>query len=73
MPLLSPNPTHGIIKLYNSGNDIRSIAIYSVTGEMMYKTLGNVNQIDIGALKSAVYIVQIETDRKTYINKIVKL
>jgi len=73
MPLLSPNPTHGIINFNNSGNDIKSIAIYSVTGEVMYKTLGNVSQIDIAALKSAVYIVQIETDRKTYINKIVKL
>lgn len=73
MPLLSPNPTRGVINLYNSGNDVKSIAIYSVTGEMMYKTLGNVSQIDIATLKSAVYIVEIKTERKTYIKKIVKL
>ncbi len=72
---LYPNPTNGILNIISTSVQLKEIKVYDVLGrEIIYKNLNNVQgyQLDMSALKSAVYFVAITTPQGSILKRIVK-
>jgi len=68
---LYPNPTNGEIFI-QSQLDIKSVSVYNIYGQVMLKTNAT-EAIDVSALSSALYIVEVETETgDTFQQKIFK-
>jgi DNA-binding beta-propeller fold protein YncE len=50
-----PNPATGVVYVENEGNS--EVALYSVKGELLLRTVGSV--VDLSALPSGVYVVKV--------------
>ncbi|WP_432671054.1 T9SS type A sorting domain-containing protein [Flavobacterium sp. SM2513] len=65
---LFPNPTSGIL---NFSEQIENVIVYSLIGQKLNE-YSNVKSIDISSMSNGVYIIQLENQGKTNVQKIVK-
>lgn len=70
---ISPNPTQGRVTV-KSSSGIDKIEIYSVLGELIYKTYGSLHiaEIDISDQPDGVYFLNVVSDDKKQSVKIIK-
>ncbi|MEI8137622.1 MAG: T9SS type A sorting domain-containing protein, partial [Bacteroidota bacterium] len=70
-----PNPCSDILnlKILNSikETDIKEIAIYSLNGDLVYKTIGFKENISIKQLSQGTYIVKVSATKSELIKRIV--
>lgn len=69
-----PNPTENIVMI-ESNNDIAilSVKIYNIVGNLLFVEQNNINQIDISNLNPSVLFVKIETEKGSFLQKIIKI
>lgn len=67
-----PNPSTGIINLNLNNKSIQQITICDLTGKQIFKTNKQQETIDITSFTSGIYIITIQTDKRTYKDKILK-
>ena len=72
---VGPNPTYGELNIYGNTENIQSIELYSIAGELLQLTEGFdiYNPIDLYNYKSGIYLIRIislSNEVKTY--KIIK-
>ncbi len=65
-----PNPTSGVIHV-SSRIDIDAIEVYSVVGHKVL-TVVNSNKVDLSALNSGVYFIEIHSENSSTTKKIIK-
>lgn len=65
-----PNPTNGDIHINVFGQHINSIKLYNLAGEFLKEY--SASDFSIASLPSGIYIVQTETDKSIFTNKIIK-
>jgi hypothetical protein len=66
-----PNPNSGTLFISNT-EKINSIAVTNMLGKSVYFTTKfNANSLDLGGLQNGVYFININTDKGTYITKII--
>jgi len=66
-----PNPNSGTLFVSNA-EKINSIAITNMLGKSVYFTTKfNANSLDLGGLQNGVYFININTNKGTYITKII--
>ena len=75
--VMYPNPTTGIVYVkFDNQTDVNAINVYSVSGQLVFSkkiTSSSDNySIDLQQLSSGVYIVKIETDKGTQVNRLIK-
>ena len=63
-----PNPTNGLVKVV--GNEIERIETYSIIGQMVKETEGNV--LDLSDQEPGTYIIKVITPSGTITNQIIK-
>lgn len=68
-PCIFPTITDGTVHI--SGNGIRAVNVYSITGALQYHVEGSPSMIDLTHLSAGVHIIQIMGDKPTVI-KIIK-
>lgn len=69
-----PNPTHGMITIENPSNTEFGYAIYSITGKMMLnknKISGPSTQVDLSEMVQGIYLVNIISEERTVMHKII--
>lgn len=66
--LFCPNPTEGIL---NAPKEIDKMSVYNIMGEKIMETT-NTNHINISHFSQGIYILSVENDGKSSIQKIVK-
>jgi hypothetical protein len=70
--IIYPNPTNGVIRIINnSESTIKSIVITNTIGQKIYTGSINNETIDLTELSAGVYIVNLETDFKKVVKKII--
>ena len=68
---ITPNPAKGIIKI-ESEYSINELKIYNILGELILKDSNPTNQLDISNLSTGLLFVQIETDKGSFVKKVIK-
>jgi len=66
-----PNPSNGIIQI-KSDLDVQKLILYDVTGKLILTRSGNVKMVDISNLASSTYILEVQTKKRIFKQKIVK-
>ena len=66
-----PNPSSGSLTILCEG--LKRVSVYSVDGRMVQSQPVNGSECLIEGLESGVYLVRIETDKETFVRKIVKM
>jgi hypothetical protein len=69
--ILYPNPTRGIL-FCNKKIKIERIQVYNFSGQLIYKIEKPENEFDLSSLQVGSYLVRIETEEESYVQKIVK-
>jgi len=69
--ILYPNPTSGIL-FSNKNIKIDRIQVYDFNGQLIYKIEKPENEFDLSNIQNGSYIVRIETEEESYVEKIVK-
>lgn len=74
---LYPNPTTGIVNLkFGTATAVNAINIYSVSGQLVYtknySSSSDNYSIDLQSAAAGVYIVKVQTENGTQINRLVK-
>ena len=68
-----PNPVKDILNIdYDPSNEIQSVDVYSLLGELVKKKEHDINQLDLSSLNSGVYFLKIETVQGMLTKKIIK-
>lgn len=70
---LYPNPTKDILNIsFTDSNDSYAVQIFDITGSVVYSNykIGN-STININGLKSGLYIVKIQVDKKLFYEKLI--
>lgn len=68
-----PNPTSGFIHFESENTEIENIQIYDLTGKLIITKTGFENkEIDLSGISSGVYLVKINTNKKSFTTKIIK-
>ncbi len=69
-----PNPTKGLIMI-NSKEEILEIEVLNIQGQVVKSKIGQASSesIDISELNDGIYFLKIETDKKSYTKKIIRL
>jgi len=71
--MLYPNPVHTILYLYGLENEWTSISILSAEGKVLKQIHEKgIRHIDVGDLPDGIYIIEIMSDKKRFIEKMVK-
>ncbi len=66
-----PNPASGIIRIsLNSGEQLTNCSVLSLTGKKLLTSKSET--IDVSSLPPGVYLIEIQTDKDVYLQKIVK-
>lgn len=65
-----PNPTNGIVNINISNQNLACIKIYNLTGELLQEHFKT--EFSIANLPNGIYFVTTQTDKSTFINKIIK-
>lgn len=68
--LIYPNPTNGVVHVDNVDQKIRIIKLYNSQGELIQEYF--TNGFSVSNLASGIYFINIQTDKTTYTNKLVK-
>jgi pectate lyase len=68
---LHPNPVTNTLYLSGSNQKIEKIAIYTLTGTLVKSSGNNTESIDVSDLISGGYLVKVNTDQGTILNKII--
>ena len=68
---ITPNPAKGIIKI-ESEYSINELKIYNTLGELILKDSNPTNQIDISKLSTGLLFIHIETDKGSFVKKVIK-
>lgn len=68
-----PNPATDSFSVVDSENTIKSIAIYSITGQLLLETTTELQNINISQLANGVHLVKIKTDNGTYFKRLIKM
>ncbi len=71
--VLFPNPSSTYISLESKNATIQSVAIYTLTGQLVLETTKSVGPIALSHLNSGVHLVKIVTDNGTYNKRLLKL
>ncbi len=66
---LYPNPTSGM--LYVNIDNTFNAVVYNYQGQVMYKGYDNYGNLDLSDLKAGVYFLEIRTDDKVMVEKII--
>ncbi len=70
---LFPNPTTGVVNISLANSEGAELIIYGITGEAVYyNTSFSGGSIDLSKLNAGMYIVQLTTNGKTSISKLMK-
>jgi uncharacterized delta-60 repeat protein len=64
-----PNPTTGIVKI--NAENLKSISVYSIDGKHL-KSEYLQNEIDLSNFQNGIYLIKIETETGSYLEKIMK-
>ncbi len=68
-----PNPTTGVVNITLGNTENSELKIYSVTGESVYSTASFAGgAVDLSGLNSGMYFIQLTTNGKTTITKLMK-
>ena len=68
-----PNPVKDILNIdYDPSDEIQSVDVYSLLGELVKKKEHDINQLDLSSLNSGVYFLKIETVQGMLTKKIIK-
>jgi hypothetical protein len=67
-----PNPTFNILKLKGNLSLIRSVEIYTLTGQLVKRTTDNFEVIDLTSLESAIYIIKLKSEKGFKNLKVIK-
>jgi hypothetical protein len=70
---IAPNPVGDILNITNGIDSIRSIYIYNAVGQLVSSVFKSPASIDVTALKTGTYFVEIHTDKGQTTKKFVKL
>ncbi len=73
LPLIYPNPTHGIVRISTQVQNIDYVKITSIDGKLIKKTGHNSRQLNLESVKPGIYIVIIKTFDKTLRQKLIVL
>ena len=67
-----PNPTLDILILKGNLSLIRSVEIYTLTGQLVKRITNNFEAIDLTRLESTIYVLKIKSEKGIKILKVVK-
>lgn len=70
---LFPNPTTDKITVQSKSSILRSVTIYSLSGQLILKTIDNMQHVDVSQISSGVHLVKVETDNGTFFKRLIKL
>src|SRR5690606_10160727 len=70
---LYPNPSSNFVNIHIKDLTLKSVAFYSITGQLVLKVTENMDQIDVSKLSSGVHLVKIETDKDTFFKRFLKI
>jgi hypothetical protein len=65
-----PNPTNGKVTVQNVDSNIETIQVLDLTGKMVFET--RQTTFDIAHLPTAIYVIQIKTDKGILTKKLMK-
>ena len=68
--VIYPNPNRGKFSIAQTGN-IKSIEIYNVMGEIVYKSRASNAKIDISVQPKGIYFVKVDNGKKVHVEKFV--
>jgi len=68
--LIYPNPTNGIVHVGISNQKIKSIKLYNLRGDFIEEFFKN--DFSVSNLTNGIYFINIQTDKSTFVNKLVK-
>ena len=68
---IDPNPSKGTINIRIEKN-IDKIIIINILGKEVFESIDGLKQIDISNLKQGIYFIRIQSQGKTFIQKIIK-
>ena len=68
--IIYPNPTNGQVQINSNGENISSIKIYNLAGELLKEYFSS--DFSIANLPSGVYFIKTVTDQSIYLNKVIK-
>ncbi|MBL0047094.1 MAG: T9SS type A sorting domain-containing protein [Bacteroidetes bacterium] len=68
-----PNPAHSFIKLFFIDNSIipQKVCLYSLSGELVFKTMGRLSTIDVSKLTPGFYALEVNTNYGIFRKKII--
>ncbi|PQJ80222.1 ELWxxDGT repeat protein [Polaribacter porphyrae] len=70
--IIYPNPTLDILNIKVDNKQIQAISIFNLLGKEVLKLKNIDKEINISQLSKGMYILQIKTDKNTFIKKIIK-
>lgn len=69
--VISPNPAKDFIKINIKDETMRKLEIIDISGRAQDVLLTN-GEIDVRKLNAGIYFIRIDTDRSSYVNKLIK-
>jgi hypothetical protein len=71
--LIYPNPSNGLINIKTTGPMIKplEIEIIDITGSVVCRKSGYIEQIDLSGYHKGIYLLKIKMDEKVYSNKVI--
>jgi len=68
--LLFPNPSSNLVHVNIQGQQLKSLKVFTVTGKLVYETLNA--DFSIEQLSAGIYFVQVQTDKSSFVTKLIK-
>jgi hypothetical protein len=65
-----PNPAHDYVKI-NSNYSIKGIAVYDILGKIVMEENKNLSLINVSTIEPGRYIIKVETDKMTLIDRLI--
>ena len=69
---LFPNPTTDKIKVIGKNSILKSVTIYSLSGQMVLKAVDTTQYLDVSKLSSGVHLVKVETESGIFFKRLIK-
>lgn len=69
---LHPNPTKGSLFIVSEMGSINTIALYTVTGQLLVEKAGDSPQVDVSDLSPGIYFAQITSEEGRAVKKFIK-
>ena len=66
---LYPNPTSNLLFFSEA---VAQVQVYDLLGKLVLSKIGNLNQINLSALDKGVYLIHLNSEKGTLIEKIIK-